>query len=476
MDRSQMQAFLASVADNFSLEVFDSLGLRDLIQTALDEGNGWEKKECVLKSPLVVVLVLLMTLHRNVSIVNVFKSILSTLRTKKERLSLTVMSEEALYHARARIGVDPMRILFEKTTHLVEWKANFHEFRTVAADGVHFTVPDTEKNSEAFGRPECGNASKSAFPQLKGVSLVSSETREVIAQAFGPYGMPEIPAVEKLIERYLRPLDLIILDRGLPSMPLFMTCNARGAHYLARISSAWSPRILKQFGPGDFLVEIRTRLPIEPGMGRQKNQTHYWAYMQVRMIVYTFESTGETIRLLTDLLDTKTYTALELAELYHERWEVELTYDELKTHLESIPHGTAPTVFRSQTPVGILQEAYGMLAIYNLTRHLMAKAAKQIRVPADQISFVGTLNVIKLAIPRFENVTDLRGRRRLERQLVADIADCKLDRPRRKRRYARVVRIKFIRFPKKRPEHHQEYFDFKAEIRLCEPRGGKRAA
>jgi hypothetical protein len=192
-----------------------------------------------------------------------------------------------------------------------------------------------------------------------------------------------------------------------------------------------------------------------------------WAYMTVRMIVYTFKSSGETIRILTDLLDPKKYPARDIACLYHERWECELAYDELKTHLESIPQGTAKTVFRSKTPVGVMQEVYGMLALYNLVRHLMAKAAKQAKIAADEISFVGTLNIIKLAIPRFASAPQ-SAHGWLARQLIDDIAEDRIDRPRRERQCPRVVRTPISKFPRKRAKHRERYFDFSAELQLVD--------
>lgn len=475
MNRSAVHQYLASVSGTFSLEAFDSLGLKQIIQDALDEAGGREKKDCPLKSPLIVVLVLLMNLHRHLAIVNVFKGIVSSLRTKKEQLPLAALSEQALYHGRSRVGAPALAAVFTRTAKLIERRPNFHSFRTVAADGVHFTVPDTAANSAAFGRPDCGRKSKAAFPQLKGVTMIATESREVIAAAFGPYGMAESPIVEQFVEQHLTALDFLIVDRGLPSFVMFQKCNKVGAHYLARISSQWHPRIVEQRAPGDYIVTIRVRMPAPPEKRRQKHHRNHWVYMTVRMIQYTFRRTGEVIRLLTDLLDNDTFTALELAELYHERWEVELGYDELKTHLETIPHGSAPTVFRSQTPDGVLQEAYGMLAVYNLMRHMMCRAAVQARLPADQISFVATLNVIRLAIPRLAEAAT-QALPRLQRQLLADIGASRIDRPRRKRCYARVVRIKFIRFPKKRPEHRQEFFDFKAEIHLVDSALAMKAA
>ena len=94
----------------------------------------------------------------------------------------------------------------------------------------------------------------------------------------------------------------------------------------------------------------------------------------------------QVISILTTLTDKK-YTAKELAEFYHERWEVEISFDELKNELFALPKGKQPTHFRSKKPSGILQEAWGMLLCYNLVRGLMVEAAAQGKVSPENLVF-----------------------------------------------------------------------------------------
>lgn len=465
MERYQMHEFIAMASRSFSLSSFDQLGLPKMITTALNKTDAWEKKRCALGAKLMVSLVLAINLYRVKSIYDVFQTFVDSMRARKRQLSLKALSEEAIYHARARLGVAPVQVLFEMTASQIQARAWFHGRRTWAADGVHFLVADTKENGAEFGRPNIVNGAV-AFPQVKGVALVATETREIRGLELGPNYMSEQPCVLRLIER-LGVNDLLLLDRGLPSFELFQKCLDRGVDFLARISSKWSPRIITHLANGDYLVEIRTRVPVPEGERKKKGHTRYWAYMTVRMIRYTFESTGESIRILTNLKNHNTIPAIELAMLYHERWECELTYDELKTHLESIPHGTVKTVFRSQTPEGVLQEAYGMAAVYNLVRNLMAKAARKANIEPDQISFVGALNVIKLAMPRIYGAPRAL-RPWFERQLLRDIGECRLPNPRRKRLCPRCVRVKIVRFPRKRPEFKERFFDYEAEMRLLD--------
>ena len=85
---------------------------------------------------------------------------------------------------------------------------------------------------------------------------------------------------------------------------------------------------------------------------------------------------------MTDLMDTARYPALELAALYHERWEIELAFDDIKSEQRA-----ATVTLRSKTPEGIRQEIYGLLLAHNLVRVEMASVAAELGVAPTRISF-----------------------------------------------------------------------------------------
>jgi hypothetical protein len=158
---------------------------------------------------------------------------------------------------------------------------------------------------------------------------------------------------------------------------------------------------------------------------------------------------------MTDLVDADEFPALELVQFYHVRWDVELAFDELKTHLATVLHGTLHTTFRSQSPSGVRQEAYALFTTYNLIRELMLTAGRAHSIPPLEISFLKTLRTIRRALPRFQAAKP-RERQALIRQLLADIAACRNRRPRRRRRYPRVVKVKMSKWKLKRRRHRQE--------------------
>ena len=185
--------------------------------------------------------------------------------------------------------------------------------------------------------------------------------------------------------------------------------------------------------------------------------------MLVRVIEYRIRG-FERVRLVTSLLDPS-IPPLDLVLEYHRRWEIELALDELKTHQSSTAVGTLKTIFRSRTPRNVMQEAYALFAAYNLVRSTIADAAQRHRLAPDKISFVGSLRAISLMVPRMRGAPSHR-LLALYDQLLLDIAEALIDRPRRGRQYPRVVRVKMSNFKLKRPHHHELKVDFKSTIRI----------
>jgi len=117
---------------------------------------------------------------------------------------------------------------------------------------------------------------------------------------------------------------------------------------------------------------------------------------------YTIDSEREqkTYRLITSLLEPNLYPALLLAREYHQRWEVENTIDELKTHLNG-----RKTPIRSLNPREVVQEVYGWLLGHWSVRSLMFHAAQQAGISPLRLGFTGTLKVIRAAIPEFQKTS-----------------------------------------------------------------------
>jgi hypothetical protein len=235
-------------------------------------------------------------------------------------------------------------------------------------DGTTFDVGDTEENVRHFGR-RVSSRGDSAFPKMRLLGLVETGTHVVFGAVFGGYTESE----ERMAEGVITSLEagmLCLADRYFLGYDLWREATARGADLLWRVkASARFPKE-KVLSDGSYLSHIRWNPHC-----RSTERTP----IQVRVIEYRLPALdkgkpggkGDTLyRLATTILDAKLAPASELATLYHERWEIENSFDELKTHLRG-----ARIVLRSKTPELVLQEGYGLLLAHYAVRGLMHEAA-----------------------------------------------------------------------------------------------------
>ena len=460
-----MRQVLAKAADGFGVGLFKSQEFSALISEALDETGKWHQRSCPLTAPLVVFFVVAMALNRSTSIKCLLIQLLGWMRAKAPRLSLRAVTPEAVCHARERLGITPLKALFKKLADRIKAPISFRGFRVWAVDGVRMTMPDTPANEAEFGRPGASRGT-AAFPQMMAIAIVETTSRLIQNIVLGKHDAAERDGCEQMLTK-LGLGDLLLMDSGFAAAWLFNLMMTKKIKFLSRIGNTWNPVKIKRLGVGDWLVQVSGPdcSTNEVKIRKSKKEKIKTVVLTLRMIEYKIGE-NERVRILTDLIDPIAYPARELAVLYHSRWEIELSYDELKTHLATVSHGTLHTVFRSKTPDGVRQEAYGLFVAYNLIRALMQEAGEKYDIPPLEISFVETLHVVRNAIPDFERASteDLGW---LNQRLLADIAACRLERPRRNRAYPRVVKVKMTKFKCKRSGHRQTMLDFEAELRLC---------
>jgi hypothetical protein len=347
-----------------------------------------------------------------------------------------------LCEARQRLGVAPMRLLAEQVIRLQGKPTTpgaFHRgMRTMALDGFVVDLPDTPANERAFGRPGSGRA-PGAFPQARVLALCETGSHVLWRSLIKPCHRGEVTMAHYLL-RFLQPDMLLLWDRNFLSYQTVAEVRRRRAHLLARIKSNLIFEPIRALGDGSYLAKL-----YRSAADRRKDRDG----IPVRIIEYTFDDpgrpgSGEPHRLLTTLLDEDLDPARTLIVLYHERWEEEVTIDELKTHQRERP------VLRSQTPGGVVQELYGLLLGHYAIRVLMQEAAKSQGLDPQRMSFTGALKILRCRLP--EAPASRRGRSRWYHNLVAEIAEEILP-ERRNRINPRVIKRKMSNWRKKRPEH-----------------------
>jgi len=442
---------LCALGRTFSIEALCTGAAAELARRSLERARKLAQRESPLQPLLVLWLVVCLPIFRGDSIPAILGRLLDALRTRIRGLPLRVVTDGAVAHARQRLGVRPLRFFFKAIAKETACRPSFHDFRVKVIDGVRLNLPDTPANVRAFGRPK-SQRGPSAFSQLLAVVLLDAVTRAPLDAKIASYKASERAAADRLL-RSVGVGDLLLLDRGLFGLAFFRAIRAREAHFLGRAPACVRLDPIggkKARRTGDYRAILHCRVPLAAGEARAERSKTKEVEMTVRVIEYRARG-FKTVRLVTSLLESGV-AAEELIRLYHCRWEVELAFDEAKTVQAAPAKGTLQTELRSKTPRGVLQETYALLASYALVRQTIAAAAAAHGLAPEHVGFADALRVIKAALHRLlgARAEDLP---RFHRQMLADLALCRLTRPRRRRRYPRVVKRKIGKFPLKRPCH-----------------------
>lgn len=347
----------------------------------------------------------------------------------------------AIPKARARVGEKPLEWLFNHTASV--WSGQLADadrwrgLSVFAVDGTTVRIPDTPENEAAFGRPH-STRRPSAYPQARLLALSVPRSHLLAGLSIGRFNDSEAVLAEPLWPR-IPDNSVTLVDRGFLAYGRLWSLQQGGQarHWLTRARSNTRWTVERNLGHGDELV--RLAISREFRAGRPELPETMLA-RAVRVERRGYRPTW----LLTSLTDSTQYPAAELAELYHERWEIELGFDEQKTHM--LERGEA---IRSKSPAGVLQELWGLGIAFNLVRLAMAKAAKKRGIKPNRISFWNALLLVRnLSVMAWNDAVGKLPT--LIDRLISDLGLLVLP-ERRDRTYPRAVKIKMTNYPRKLP-------------------------
>jgi hypothetical protein len=173
-------------------------------------------------------------------------------------------------------------------------------------------------------------------------------------------------------------------------------------------------------------------------------------------------------RLITNLRDEK-ISAREIVRHYHQRWEIEIAFDEIKTHQCARLRGQMPTIFRSKRPDLVKQELYALMISYTTMRLLMQRAAAQAGKKPVELSFLETLQAIIDAVPLLNWKEHPHSEAEMMAYLLTIIAEAEIECARRPRINPRVVKVKMSKFARKNKTHRGEVRDFDKDLWISAP-------
>ncbi len=301
-------------------------------------------------------------------------------------LGLTAaVTGSALWQARTRVGPGPLKALFALLAGPTAGAARWHGLLVCAIDGTLLDIPASADNRSVHRSAGATKWAGAGYPQLRLVALVVAGSRAILAAAFGPVSNGETKYAAQLCSA-MGPGQVILADRLYDATRLLTAVRATGAHLLFRMTSKTKPVPITRLRDGTWLVrrgDLALRL------------------IEAEITIATSEGTQTgRYRLLTSMVNPRRYPAGQVVALYHQRWEIESAYGELKSSL------LRRRVLRAKHPSLVDQEVWALLTLYQAIRIAIADAVLGEVVTELQASFTIALESARDQVIRAENILD----------------------------------------------------------------------
>lgn len=374
------------------------------------------------------------------------QEIAARLSFQSKKIDNQLLARSSISNARQRVGSAPVEWLFNRSAD--KWSAQshcndkWHKLNVFSIDGTTFRAEDSEENREHFGSAPSKGELVSSFPAFRLACLMNVRSHIISRAAIGPFKTGELTVASQLLDN-VPPKSVLLLDRLYHCAELLHHFESLGEerYWVTRLKSTIKYQKLEKYGENDFLVErdlsshARKKSPSLP---------RKW---QMRIVRYQLD--GYEPQEIATSLPVEDYSAAEIIALYHERWEIELGYREIKTTL--LKNAIA---LRSKKPDLVIQELYGMLLAYNLIRHECALAADVVKLRPTRISFKTAMRVVLYDYYGMAMASNLQSIPARLKELTDTIKDFIL--PKQKRpNYPRAVKMRMGKFPVKRSQNRK---------------------
>ena len=448
------------VCEQVSMTMLSEVYPTEVMERCVQQSEPWSTKvrRVRLSTALSLVLfVIAMGLWSRRNQCQVWQSLVGKLSDIHPAEPKSTISDAGLSGRRKALGSQCVQALMRERCQVIAQRSSmpsafFARYRLMAIDGTVFNTADTKANAQAFGRSS-NQYGPGAYPQVRCVLLAECGSHAVVGLVIDGYAVSEVHGAQRLLEQ-VGPNMLVLVDAGITSGGFLEHARERRAHVLGALEAgAWEHlNHQRRLADGSVLAWVG---PTRPRDAKYPLRRGMW----VRIISYrvTDERLGEqgkVYRLVTTLLNPRVAPALSLIALYHERWEIELVIDEIKTHERA-----QRKVLRSKTPEGVRQELYGIYLAHYAVRVLLAHAAVEAELDPDRLSFTEGLfeltEMIDLALTLEPEEATARLLTRLRHKMAQHVLPVR--RLRLNRREVKQVYNKYK--PKKRLMPPPEPFD-----------------
>ncbi|MFC3493174.1 IS4 family transposase [Glycomyces rhizosphaerae] len=351
----------------------------EMVDAVLADCDKTERRRRLIPARVVVYLLLAAGLFAASGWPGVWRKLTGGLGTRAEPTA------SALYYARKRLGPGPLKALFDLLCEPTSAAARWRGLLVCAIDGTLLDVPASAANLAVHRSSGHTQYRGSGYPQIRLVALIATGSRALLGAVFGPIDQGETTMAARL-GAAMGPGRIILADRLFDAADLLEAIRDTGADLLVRVNTQTRPRHLARLADSSRLVQrgnLRLRL------------------IEATITIATSEGTRTGhYRLQTSLLDVHRYPATEVVALYHQRWEIETVYCELKSAL------LRRRVLRASDPAGLDQEIWALLVLYQAIRIAIADALIGTGHTGVQASFTIAVESARDQITRAQNITD----------------------------------------------------------------------
>jgi len=304
-------------------------------------------------------------------------------------------STAAYCKARQKLEQSTLESILTHTAEGIKNEANKERLkgrRVIVVDGTGVSMPDSKENQEDWPqyksqKPGCG------FPNAAICACFNLHNGALLSYEVGNKKSHELPMLRKQWDTF-KAGDIFLGDKGFCSYFDQFCFKDRGVDSiitLARRMPMSDIEAVKVLGKDDFLIQWKKPVRNKLSSYSQEDWERLPATLLLRQIKVTVKQSGfrvSSFYIITTLLDAKLYPASEIADVYYQRWDVELFFRDIKTTM-------GMDILRCKTPKMVRKEILMHLIAYNCIRRLMIEAAETKAVPLRRISFKGCVQALR---------------------------------------------------------------------------------
>lgn len=266
--------------------------------------------------------------------------------------------------------------------------------RVVVVDGTGLSMPDTPENQVDWPqissqKPGCG------FPSMRVLGCFDLATGALLSYALGNKKSHELPLLRQQQDIFKKD-DIFMGDKGFCSFYDMKWLREKGTDSiitLARRIPKTEQTCVKKLADNDLLIHWERPVWHKKAPLLKEEWSQLPEKLPLRQIKVTVKRPGFRVKsfyIITTLLDSRIYSAQDIAELYYRRWSVELFFRDLKTT-------TKMDVLRCKSPSMIRKELLMYFISYNAIRHLIHETAREYEKDPMRLSYKGALQALRQA-------------------------------------------------------------------------------